>query len=104
MDFCDAIECTPDVPAVGYQGSHSGGLPILVHSNGSSSSILGSSSFTHGGDFSSTSVPLNPPTAITVVVESFPLPLRTLAKQNLQLCNTIEDAVAKIKVSIFFVN
>ena len=26
VDFQDAIGCTPDVPAVGYQGSHIGGL------------------------------------------------------------------------------
>ena len=61
MDFFDATEYTPTIPVVGYHGSHSGGLPILVHSNGSSSSIPGSSSLTHGVDFSSASVPLNPP-------------------------------------------
>nr|GEX14834.1 chromatin modification-related protein EAF1 B-like isoform X1 [Tanacetum cinerariifolium] len=60
MDFCDAIEFTPDVPAIGYQGSHSGGLPIPGHSNGSSS-IPVSSSSTHCSDFSLASVPLNPP-------------------------------------------
>ncbi|KAI3772874.1 hypothetical protein L6452_04068 [Arctium lappa] len=67
LELSEAISSSPDVLPVGYQGPHSGGLPVLNHGpvapmlpgSGSTSSAPGSSNSVHGSNLPSASAPLN---------------------------------------------
>ncbi|KVI12301.1 HAS subgroup [Cynara cardunculus var. scolymus] len=68
LELSEAISSSPDVLPAGYQGPHSGGLPVLNHGpvppmlpgSGSTSSAPGSSNSVHGSNLPSASAPLNP--------------------------------------------
>ncbi|XP_024973715.1 chromatin modification-related protein EAF1 B-like isoform X2 [Cynara cardunculus var. scolymus] len=68
LDLCDAISSSPDFLPIGYQGPHTGGLPVPNHGNAapmvpgssSASSLPGSSNMVHGSHLVSASAPLSP--------------------------------------------
>ncbi|XP_068479733.1 chromatin modification-related protein EAF1 B-like isoform X5 [Phaseolus vulgaris] len=65
LDLCEAEEINPDVPALGYQGSHPGGLTLphqgsvqsMLPASGVNSSLPGSSGMVLGHNLSSSSGP-----------------------------------------------
>ncbi|XP_052723989.1 chromatin modification-related protein EAF1 B isoform X4 [Vigna angularis] len=82
LDLCEAEETNPDVPAVGYQGSHPGGLTLphqgsiqsTLPTSGVNSSLPGASGMVLGHNLSSSSgsaitsvrygIPRNSPTSV----------------------------------------
>ncbi|XP_057965746.1 chromatin modification-related protein EAF1 A-like isoform X2 [Malania oleifera] len=67
LDLIDAATSNPDVLSLGYQGSHTSGLPIsnqgsvasILPASGANSSLQGSSGMILGSNLSSPSAPLN---------------------------------------------
>ncbi|XP_029127564.1 chromatin modification-related protein EAF1 B isoform X2 [Cajanus cajan] len=66
LDLCEAEQTNPDVTALGYQGSHAGGLtlpnqgsvPSMLPTSGVNSSLAGSSGMVLGHNLSSSSGPI----------------------------------------------